>query len=234
MEFMLASGHSRTWMISNTIVTITTSGTYIGLDGVCDNCLALRQRKANIELKEKDKVEKSLKQRSNAVDDSTDSTQAPSDHTHGAVTSLVASTQASASSQTSTGVSLKPENKFTSLEKTALHKSHSVDTAKLKSMSEVRANIASERRLSEPLVSVSSQNCQCVCQGWAEIFIRRPSGNISWIMRIQNRNTSSSLDGDISMAVVDDPEIGECEFVSQFFDPMIIASLFCSKLKRFR
>lgn len=228
---MLASGHSRTWMISNTIVTITTSGTYIGLDGVCDNCLALRQRKANIELKEKDKVEKSLKQRSNVVDDSTDSTQAPSDHTHGTVTSLVTSTQASASSQTS-GLSLKPENKFTSLEKTALHKSHSVDTAKLKSMSEVRASIASERRLSEPLVSVSPQNCLCVCQGWAEIFIRRPSGNISWIMRIQNRNTSSSLDGDISMAVVDDPEIGECEFVSQFFDP--IANLFCLELKRFR
>ena len=217
MEFMLASGHSRTWMISNTIVTITTSGTYIGLDGVCDNCVALRERKANIELKEKDKVEKSVKQRSNAVDDSTDVTQAPSDHTHGAVTSLVTSTQASASSLTSTGVSLKPENKFTSLEKTALHKSHSADTAKLKSMSEARASIASERRLSEPLVSVSPQNCQCVCQGWAEIFIRRPSGNISWIMRIQNRNTSSSLDGDISMAVVDDPNIGECEFVSQCF-----------------
>ena len=34
VKLMLANGHSRTWMIGNTIVTITTSGTYIGQDGV--------------------------------------------------------------------------------------------------------------------------------------------------------------------------------------------------------
>ena len=216
MEFMLANGHSRTWMIGNTIVTITTSGTYIRLDGVCDNCLALRRRTENITLKEKAKGEKNLKQRitigSGSKEDS--ASQASSDHTRGAVASHVTGTQTSASSQASTEESSKPENKFTSLDKTALHKSHSVDTAKLKSMSEARGSVSSERRHSEPLVPVSPQNCQCVCQGWAEIFIRRPSGNISWIMRIQNRSTSSCLDGDVSMAVVDDPQIGESELIT--------------------
>lgn len=31
------------------------------------------------------------------------------------------------------------------------------------------------------------QLCSCWCRGWAEITIRRPSGNISWLMRVQNR-----------------------------------------------
>lgn len=28
--------------------------------------------------------------------------------------------------------------------------------------------------------------CACWCQGWAEIYVRRPTGDMSWIMRIQN------------------------------------------------
>ena len=28
--------------------------------------------------------------------------------------------------------------------------------------------------------------CNCWCESWAEILIRRPSGNVSWIMRVQN------------------------------------------------
>ena len=31
------------------------------------------------------------------------------------------------------------------------------------------------------------QLCSCWCRGWAEITIRRPTGNISWLMRVQNR-----------------------------------------------
>lgn len=32
-----------------------------------------------------------------------------------------------------------------------------------------------------------SQVCACSCTGWAEICIRRPTGNMSWVMRIQNQ-----------------------------------------------
>lgn len=28
--------------------------------------------------------------------------------------------------------------------------------------------------------------CACWCQGWAEVYIRRPTGDMSWVMRIQN------------------------------------------------
>ena len=186
MEFMLANGHSRTWMIANTIVTITTSGTYIGLDGVCDNCLALRQRTADMSQNENAKAEKNVKQKTTdgAAEDSP--SLSSDDKAHGAVTSHGAGTQTPAG----TDGSSKPDSGL------------------------------SNRRLSEPFVpinpSINPQNCQCVCQGWAEIFIRRPSGNISWIMRIQNRATSS-LDSDVSTAVVDDPQIGECKFGSLRF-----------------
>lgn len=30
------------------------------------------------------------------------------------------------------------------------------------------------------------QPCACWCQGWAEIYVRRPTGDMSWVMRIQN------------------------------------------------
>ncbi|KAI4456255.1 tuberin [Holotrichia oblita] len=30
-------------------------------------------------------------------------------------------------------------------------------------------------------------HCACWCQGWAEIYIRRPTGDMSWVMRIQNQ-----------------------------------------------
>ena len=38
----------------------------------------------------------------------------------------------------------------------------------------------------DPLSS-SHQLCGCWSRGWAEITIRRPSGNVSWLMRVQNR-----------------------------------------------
>eukprot|EP00058_Branchiostoma_floridae_P010187 XP_002595675.1 hypothetical protein BRAFLDRAFT_64809 [Branchiostoma floridae] len=37
-----------------------------------------------------------------------------------------------------------------------------------------------------PTKLVSRYECNCWCQGWAEILIRRPTGNTSWMMRIQN------------------------------------------------
>lgn len=194
MEFMLASGHSRTWMIANTIVTITTSGTYIAMDGVCDNCLALR-RTTDIAYKGKAKAEANVKQKSAALDGSTEdsASQTSSDQASGAVQSGVTASQAPVGAQLKSGSeeSAKP------------------DSAKTE---ETRSSTVSDRRQSEPFVPVNPMNCQCVCQGWAEIFIRRPSGNISWIMRIQNRAMSSCLDSDVSTAVVDDPQIGDCKF----------------------
>ncbi|XP_044760648.1 tuberin isoform X2 [Coccinella septempunctata] len=34
--------------------------------------------------------------------------------------------------------------------------------------------------------------CSCWCQAWAEIYVRRPTGDMSWVMRIQNTISSKS------------------------------------------
>lgn len=183
---MLANGHSRTWMIGNTIVTITTSGTYIGQDGNCDNCLALRQRTVNMPPKESAKTERNVKQKITAADVTTEDShiQSPDEKAHGTFTSHGTGTQTPAGADESS----KPEAK-----------------------SEFHSGALSDRRLSGQFVAINPQNCRCVCQGWAEIFIRRPSGNISWIMRIQNRATSW-LESDVSTALIDDPQIDEGKF----------------------
>ncbi|KAI6652322.1 Tuberin isoform X2 [Oopsacas minuta] len=34
---------------------------------------------------------------------------------------------------------------------------------------------------------VDTSNCSCWCKGWAEVKVRRPTGDCNWLMRIQNR-----------------------------------------------
>ncbi|KAG7164375.1 Tuberin-like, partial [Homarus americanus] len=41
--------------------------------------------------------------------------------------------------------------------------------------------------------------CACWCQGWAEIFIRQPTGNTSWMMRIQNQQTLMTSEGELPL-----------------------------------
>lgn len=42
--------------------------------------------------------------------------------------------------------------------------------------------------------------CACWCQGWAEIYVRRPTGDMSWIMKIQN---STQFDAPMDFPVHD-------------------------------
>lgn len=44
-----------------------------------------------------------------------------------------------------------------------------------------------------------SQTCVCLCSGWAEILIRRPTGNMSWMMRIQNQMSLDAQNSEISL-----------------------------------
>lgn len=68
------------------------------------------------------------------------------------------------------------------------------------------AGVASEtatafKRESTQLQSVdrSKQSCVCLCSGWAEIVIRRPTGNMSWMMRIQNQMSLDAQNSEIPL-----------------------------------
>ncbi|XP_046568318.1 tuberin-like [Haliotis rubra] len=41
--------------------------------------------------------------------------------------------------------------------------------------------------------------CTCWCIGWAEVNIRGPSGNVSWVMRIENEISSSAASREVSL-----------------------------------
>ena len=49
-------------------------------------------------------------------------------------------------------------------------------------------------------VTGSYGTCQCSCIGWVEVYIRRPTGNVSWIMEVDTREDSAlSAFPDLSM-----------------------------------
>uniref|UniRef100_A0A182T914 Rap-GAP domain-containing protein n=1 Tax=Anopheles maculatus TaxID=74869 RepID=A0A182T914_9DIPT len=43
------------------------------------------------------------------------------------------------------------------------------------------------------------QPCACVCTGWAEVCVRRPTGFTSWITRIQSQVSHDILGGDVAL-----------------------------------
>ena len=102
-DFLLSGGPSKTWVVANSLVTITTSGQGGGRTGICKRCAALRTNLSEPEV----------------------------------------------------------------------------------FPSEVRSDTL----------------CSCWCKGWAEIKIRRPTGNISWLMRLQNRLHPLSLTNPASLSV---------------------------------
>lgn len=50
-----------------------------------------------------------------------------------------------------------------------------------------------------PQLQIQQQICARSCTGWAEIYIRRPTGSISWIMRIQNPIMNDCLGNDLPL-----------------------------------
>lgn len=74
------------------------------------------------------------------------------------------------------------------------------DTLEISVGSETAATF--KRESMHPLqqsVDRSKQTCVCLCSGWAEILIRRPTGNMSWMMRIQNQMSLDAQNSEIPL-----------------------------------
>ena len=48
-------------------------------------------------------------------------------------------------------------------------------------------------KASSDLKSPAMNLCNCWCTNWAEVYIRAPSGNTSWMMRIENETGMYSM-----------------------------------------
>ncbi|CAB4046109.1 tuberin-like [Paramuricea clavata] len=65
----------------------------------------------------------------------------------------------------------------------------------------------------------STNQCSCVCQGWAEFLVRRPTGNTSWLLRLQNRPKLNGSFRETPRPLVGQtaPQIYESLIPKQFF-----------------
>lgn len=118
-EFLMSGGHSKTWLVGNSLVTVTTSGPGGGRDGICRRCAAIR-------------------------------------------------------------ASVQPDSLA---EASLLHRDGERGGERGRERGRGRGGTMEGGGGGDgrPML------CSCWCRGWAEIKIRRPTGNISWLMRLQNR-----------------------------------------------
>lgn len=106
---MVGNGPSKTWLLGNSLVTITTSGTGGGSYGVCPKCKVLQR-----------------------------------------------------SLQPNPDVLLASNESF------------------LPTFRRLSLSSEGDQETTPPL-------CSCWCRGWSEIKVRRPTGNVAWLMRVQNK-----------------------------------------------
>ncbi len=135
-DFLVGNGPSKTWLLGNSLVTITTSGTGGGSNGVCPRCKVLQR-----------------------------------------------------SLQPNPDVLLASNESF-------------LPTSRRMSIS------------SEGGTETGPPLCSCWCRGWSEIKVRRPTGNVAWLMRVQNKldilaTTDSNSEYDWSLMSVNTMNVND-------------------------
>lgn len=200
MENLLKDGVSQTWLVGHNLVTITTSGCPSGptRSGLCERCAQLGKAP-------------SISLNSKSLSDAGQSPLSPEQDQrytkmslqHSSGNESAGSTDHTSSSSTSNSAANTHPHRQISNSSTA-----SLDTcsrrgsnpeasaaSNLVEVSNTGSNtslLGNSMSLSTASVSPSTHSvvqqpvCVRACTGWAEVYIRRPTGNISWITRIQN------------------------------------------------
>ncbi|XP_065212023.1 tuberin [Planococcus citri] len=168
-EFILRNGNSLTWLLGNNIITVNTSGCTQKpmYNGYCDKCFVSCTIDKKLQFLN---INGGYKQTENTdTNNSSDGT---------------GQVQKSAGKQLTRHLSINSED------------GNLTDSLKASSSSESNFE-TDEKRITDGIElnkqsSINKEDresynfCPCWCQGWAEIHIRRPTGDISWIMRSQN------------------------------------------------
>ncbi|CAG7833459.1 unnamed protein product [Allacma fusca] len=188
-NFLLNSGgHSQTWLSDNKIITITTSGcTQKELrDGLCDKCWLLCRKflggsDSLNNSREKFDLETppTLSTQKNLVGMSENASLQRRRHRSAFAGSTCQGGKSRPDSLLDHGI-FSLESKIKTRDDLHLDdKMADLDDGMFPSAAtthEITLKPKSEHSL-----------CTCWCQGWAEVHIRRPTGNTSWMMRVQNQ-----------------------------------------------
>ena len=163
-EFLLKNGQKASWIIGTKVITVTTSicDQVSSRGPLCDRCnLLCNQYKSE-----------DLRHKSNEIIPSQDDNVDGSRRRH--------------MSDAVVGSPTKPMppllKRRGSVEK--IPKEVNEGQTELENMLEKKAETHQSKK-------PSSELCGCWCNGWAEIHVRRPSGEVSWMTRIQNASLTS-------------------------------------------
>lgn len=169
-DFLLKEGQSMTWLLGNKLITVTTSGcsNKAMRNGLCDNCWVVC--KSGPQSPEHSKALQSNLRRASSIE--TAKEDKLSRQFSGGYGNSTVNTAANSPTE---------ELKKTSEDLDSIKKDHSLE--------KIDKDQAESSKLEQILNSEKQEEhvlCACWCQGWAEIYVRRPTGDMSWIMRIQN------------------------------------------------
>lgn len=218
-EYLLANGHSMSWLIGHNIITITTSGcsSQAVRNGLCDRCILVckstKLSEPSVSSNGATSPEISLKS-SGSSETCRRYTKATLQHNSGEISeSSDFPTSSNSSSMTTPFAMNSDSNKFF---KSTSNEGRFNSSGSLDALSRRGSNPDTLDHSSEPVSKHGSighpmylspqqsierikQVCICSCSGWAEIVIRRPTGNMSWIMKIQNHIALDSMSCDVPL-----------------------------------
>ncbi|XP_072916308.1 tuberin isoform X3 [Hemitrygon akajei] len=178
-EFLLGAGRSNTWLVGNKLVTVTTSSgagtrTLMGLDSLdqksneeasrADSSLQVKttqEAPAKLESQTSQQIGKAARLRVRSISGG----HALHSESVQNLSPLVSPSDSEVSVPSATAAQKGLENRKT------LHQDAPPSREQLPSQKE-RANLA--------------EYASVLTQGWAEIYIRRPSGNASWLLCLEN------------------------------------------------
>ncbi|XP_017770423.1 PREDICTED: tuberin [Nicrophorus vespilloides] len=160
-EFLLSGGQSMSWLLGNRIITVTTSGCSqkVLKNGLCDKCLAICKVE---EQKSPEKMAGILKTTLQSRSGSHDKDESNS--------TRVTRQNSGSNNNTTASSPIEESKRFND---------------RLEQLPGKLQQLATDGCSSK----LDKHRCVCWCQGWAEIHIRRPTGDTSWIMRIQNQTS---------------------------------------------
>lgn len=224
-DFLLSGGQSLTWLVDHNLITITTSGCTTSplKNGLCDRCFTMCKSMSNQILSKTDDSESPESiQFSNKDIDNKRYTKASLQHSSGGTNESDCSdlTSSSSSSAAVTPFQLQQQAQNTrffrqsstdgrfssssgSLE--ALSGTSGLDNSENTGIDSPSKNTLFPPQLPNASTPIQSdgdkqrQLCVCSCTGWAEICIRRPTGTMSWVMRIQNQISHDSFSNDFPL-----------------------------------
>lgn len=220
-EYLLANGHSMSWLIGHNIITVTTSGcsSQAVRNGLCDRCILVcksnKLSEPSVSSNGATSPEISLKSSGSSETQYRRYTKATLQHNSGEISeSSEFPTSSNSSSMTTPFAMNSDANKFF---KSTSNEGRFNSSGSLDALSRRGSNPDTlDHHSSEPVSKHGSighpmylspqqsierikQVCICSCSGWAEIVVRRPTGNMSWIMKIQNHIALDSMSCDVPL-----------------------------------